>query len=226
MKRLIAIMALASLAAAAGCASNAGSIAPEFAPPPPPRLTYEQPRPSAGSLFVANNVDMVSDLRAHKVGDLITVEVVENAQATKTNDTKAERNSEFDAGITNLLGYQGDLTKDGSTPAITASFQNTSDAKAELTRKDTMTASIGCLVIEVLPGGNMLIQGSREVYVNGENQQITLQGIVRPSDVSAYNSVQSTQLANAKIYYSGRGILTDKQSPGWLARLMDHIWPF
>jgi flagellar L-ring protein precursor FlgH len=89
-----------------------------------------------------------------------------------------------------------------------------------------MTASIGCTVVEVLPNGNLVIRGSREIEVNGETQYIVLEGVVRPVDVASDNTVKSTQIADAKIYYTGRGVLTDKQKPGWLARLLDHIWPF
>jgi len=109
---------------------------------------------------------------------------------------------------------------------VQADFKSKHDAKAELTKEDTMTTSIGCTVIEVMQNGNLILRGSRELQVNGETQYITLQGVVRPIDVTSQNTVLSTQLADAKIYYTGRGVLTDKQTPGWLARLFDHIWPF
>jgi flagellar L-ring protein FlgH len=151
------------------------------------------------------------------------VEVTENSKARKKNDTKAERTTNFSAGIPSLFGNQ---VSTNPTAVVQADFANKTDAKAELTKEDTMTSSIGCTVVEVLASGNLVVRGNREMQVNGETQYITLQGTVRPSDVTASNSVQSNQLADAKIHYTGRGVLSDKQQPGWLGRLLDNVWPF
>ena len=78
----------------------------------------------------------------------------------------------------------------------------------------------------MLSNGNLIIQGNREVRVNHENQIITLTGMVRPRDISADNVIMSTYIADARISYSGSGIVNDKQRPGWLVRLLDNIWPF
>jgi flagellar L-ring protein precursor FlgH len=80
--------------------------------------------------------------------------------------------------------------------------------------------------MDILPNGNLIIMGSREVMVNREKQEITLSGIVRPRDVSAENVVLSTYISDAKIAYSGSGIINDRQRPGWLARAIDVVWPF
>jgi flagellar L-ring protein precursor FlgH len=184
-----------------------------------------------GSLFHEAQADLFTDMTARRVGDIVIVEITENAKAKKKNDTKAERKNTFKAGVAALMGYENDFPIHKGTVAddgtrVDADFQSKHDAKAELTREDTMTASIGCTVIEVLPNRNLVIRGSREILVNGETQHIVLQGTVRPTDITTTNTVYSTQLANARIHYTGRGVLTDKQKPGWLARLLDHIWPF
>ncbi len=209
----------------AGCANTPGSFDPkaQIPPAPPSSVDLKRPVPTQGSLFAAARSDMYADLRAHQVGDIIVVEITENSKAKKKNDTKAERTGSLSAGIPSLLGNQ---VSTNPTAVVQADFSNKHDAKGELTKEDTMTSSIGCTVIEVLVSGNLVIRGNREVQVNGETQYITLQGTVRPSDVTSSNHVQSNQLADAKIHYTGRGVLTDKQSPGWLARLMDSIWPF
>lgn len=222
------------LAWAIGCAGPAPFEAKKPVMPPastPVSLTH--PTPTTGSLFQEARSDYFTDLRACRAGDILMVEVVENSKAKKKNDTKAERTNEYKAEIPYLLGYEdrlrlgsgSDPTKTNS-PLIQADFTSKHDAKAELKKEDTMTTSIGCTVIEVLPNGNMIIRGSRELQVNGETQYIVLQGTVRPSDITSSNTVLSTQLADSKIYYTGRGVLTDKQKPGWLARLLDHVWPF
>jgi flagellar L-ring protein precursor FlgH len=80
-------------------------------------------------------------------------------------------------------------------------------------------------VVEVLPSGNLRIRGQREVKVNREKQTVFLEGVIRPEDISPFNSVVSTQIADARIKYTGRGVLGDVQGPGWLSRIMDWIWP-
>ncbi|MCB2184840.1 MAG: flagellar basal body L-ring protein FlgH [Deltaproteobacteria bacterium] len=228
MQAVHKLFILAALVLAVGCAQDPLRFDPNFNPPPPSQVNLQPAPNTPASLFNQVNSDLFTDLRARRAGDLIFVEVVENARARKKNDTKAERKNTYNAGITKLNGYENDLplTKDGSLAQVEADFQSKHDTKSEMNREDTMTTSIGCTVMEVLPGGTMLIRGSREIRVNGETQYIILQGKVRPVDVTSDNTVLSTQLADARIYYTGRGVLTDKQNPGWAARLLDHIWPF
>jgi flagellar L-ring protein precursor FlgH len=208
----------------AGCANTPASFdsKSQIENPPPPSSNLRRPVPTSGSLFVERG-DFYADLRARTVGDIIVVEISENSKAKKKNDTKAERTSALSAGINSLLGRTITSNPDG---VLSADFSNKHDAKGELSKEDTMTSSIGCTVIEMQTGGNLVVRGSREVQVNGETQYITLQGVVRPNDVTATNTVQSNQLADARIAYTGRGTLTDKQQPGWLSRLIDNVWPF
>lgn len=232
MKALIFACLAALIILTAGCAGDPHLVQADkpVMPPPEPAKDYRPPRPAFGSMFTDRNADMYQDLRARNVGDIVVVEIVENSKAKKKNDTKAERTNEFDASIPYLMGYAGSLRREANSantdPLVGASFKSKHDAKAELKKEDSMTSSIGCTVMEKLPNGNLVVRGSRELQVNGETQYIILQGIVRPTDVTVSNTVYSTQLADAKIYYTGRGVLTDKQKPGWLARLLDNIWPF
>ncbi|MCF8061400.1 MAG: flagellar basal body L-ring protein FlgH [Deltaproteobacteria bacterium] len=172
------------------------------------------------------------DLRANKIGDLITVNIVETSKANKKATTKTGRESSINAGISNLLGWEGKISKIG-VPAsfdnkamFKASMENDFDGTGETTRNETMTASITARVIEVTPNGNLFIKGSRKVKVNNEAQYITLTGLVRPADISPDNTVLSSYIAEAAIEYSGSGPVSDKQSPGWLMRAVDVVWPF
>jgi flagellar L-ring protein precursor FlgH len=229
----LTLAGLALVLLAAGCANHPGQFDPkaEMAPPVYPAHHLRKAAPTSASLFVSQRSDLFTDLRAAMVGDIITVEIVENASAKKKSDSKAERTNEFEAGIPQLLGYTPkDLpfmkSKADSAKLIAADFKSSHNATGEIKKSDSMTASIGCTVIEVSPTGNMFVRGSREIEVNGETQFIILQGMVRPNDVTAANTVLSSQLADVKIRYTGRGVLTDKQKPGWLASLLDSIWPF
>jgi flagellar L-ring protein precursor FlgH len=169
------------------------------------------------------------DLRAHNVGDLVTINIVETSQASKQAATKTARTSSIDAGITNLLGYEKELHMPkafDNTSMFKASMANNFDGSGATSRDESMTASITAMVTRVLPNGNLFIEGTRRIRVNNETQHIILSGVVRPSDISPDNTVLSSYIADAKIDYTGNGPVSDKQRPGWLARILDLVWPF
>jgi flagellar L-ring protein precursor FlgH len=169
------------------------------------------------------------DLRAYRVGDLVTVNIVETSKATKKAKTKTARQSSVDAGISNVLGYEGKLpfpSEFSNEAMFKASMKNGFDGSGETSRDESMTASITARVLEVTPNGNLLIRGSRQIKVNNENQYITLTGLIRPVDISPDNTVLSSFVADAHIEYAGRGAVSDKQRPGWLMRAVDFVWPF
>jgi len=109
---------------------------------------------------------------------------------------------------------------------INANTKNDFDGSGETTRGGSLTATITARVVDVLPNGNLALEGKREISINNETKEILVQGIVRPRDLAYDNSVYSTQIADAKIIYTGVGILGEKQKPGWLARIVDGVWPF
>ena len=231
--RLLATMTIAaSLLMAAGCATDPQVVTSDTPLPPPlvPAVNLQLPQHTPGSLFVSARSDFYTDLRAHQVGDIIVVDIVDNSSASKKNDTKTERTSEYSASLPYFFGLEKNLrgASQGSPtdPLLGAATKTKSDGKTKMERYDTITSSIACTVIEVLPNSNLIIKGSRETLVNGETQHIVIQGVVRPVDVTSSNTVRSNQVADAKIFYTGRGAMSDQQTPGWGSRLMDTIWPF
>lgn len=176
--------------------------------------------------------DLFKDLRAYQVGDLVTVNIVETSRASKKADTKTARQSSINAGIINALGWEGKVGKIGvpaefdNVAMFKASMKNDFSGSGETSRNETMTASITARVMEVTPNGNLFIKGTRHVKVNNENQIITLTGMIRPVDISPDNTLLSSYIADARIAYSGKGVVSDKQRPGWLMRIVDHVWPF
>jgi flagellar L-ring protein precursor FlgH len=176
--------------------------------------------------------DLFKDLRAYQLGDLVTVNIVETSKASKKATTKTARQSSIDAGISNLLGWETKLDKYGVSGAFDnenmfkASMKNGFDGSGETTRDESMTASITARVMEVMPNGNLFIRGSRQIRVNNESQHIILSGLIRPADISPDNTVLSSFIADARIEYTGRGPVSDKQRPGWLMRAVDFVWPF
>ena len=231
------VMGLFSLSACAGMPFTKKPQAP--AVQPVRQQVYNQQArqkkdPTVGAgLWSANGYrGLFQDLRAAQIGDLVTVNIVETSKANKKANTKSGRQSSIEAGISNAMGWETKLEKLGvkgsydNENLFKGSMKNDFSGSGETSRDESMTASITARVIDVMPDGNLLIRGSREIKVNNETQFITLSGLIRPSDISPDNTVLSSYIADAKIAYTGSGPISDKQRPGWLTRTLDFVWPF
>ncbi|UCF86179.1 MAG: flagellar basal body L-ring protein FlgH [Desulfobacteraceae bacterium] len=214
-----------------GCASNIREVKPakEYIP----REVHEEPPIKyEGSLWHDNGPlsDLFINPKARRVGDIITVKIVESSKASNKASTNAGRNSSISAGIDNFFGLEQDYPSSrrffSPFGRVKADFESAFDGKGTTTRSGDLTAYITARVTEVLPSGNLQIAGSREVTVNNERQFITLSGIVRPRDISPGNVILSTYISDARIAYSGVGIIDDRQRPGWMTRILNTIWPF
>jgi flagellar L-ring protein precursor FlgH len=211
-----------------------GAVGPEALRPPPEVLrAHEGPQATleASLLQGAPHFGYFQDLRAYQVGDLVTVNIVETSKASKQAGTKTERSSGINAGISNLLGYETKMGKNlpaAFNPEVMfkAAIESDFDGSGTTSRNESMTAFITARVMRVLPNGNLVIEGRREIRVNHEIQYITLSGLIRPADISPDNTVLSSYIADAKIDYTGSGPVSDKQRPGWLGRIIDAVWPF
>lgn len=221
-----------------GCGGQSQHATPMPPLTPPQQYTEpEQRYDNPGSLYsAAESPDLYADNRARRVGDIILVKVVESSKSKSKADTTAERDSSssisvgaaFGANSTGLIPGSGALLSGsvGAKPILSTSNVSALSATGETKRENYVTATIGARVLQVLPGGMLQVQGAREVRVNDETQYMVVSGIVRAQDVGPDNSVESTQLADSKIEYYGRGVLADKQRPGWFTRLIDNVWPF
>ncbi len=163
------------------------------------------------------------DAKASHVGDIVTVRVVENASGSKTAGTSTSRTSNLAASATPFFGLPANTL---SNLGATGNFQNSFDGDGTTTRRGSLTADVTAIVVAVYPNGNMMIEGEREVLINNEKEYLSVSGIVRPEDILRGNTVFSTVIADAKIEYSGTGVVSDKQRPGWFVRILDFIWPF
>jgi len=226
-KSLFWIISLLLLAGCAGPASNVDlstvePIAPVVQPPLPPQ--------TAGSLWTESRGGLFQDMKGRTVGDIITVVIVENASASKEATTETDRTSSMSAGIPRLLGLEGAIGRiagsDDPASLVSASTTNEFEGTGKTERKETLAATLTTQVIEVLPNGNLRIEGNKTVTVNSETQIVKLTGIVRQADVSPRNIVDSKNVLNARIAYVGKGVISDKQQQGWLVRGLDKIWPF
>jgi flagellar L-ring protein FlgH len=169
------------------------------------------------------------DQRAKSLGDIVTVKIVEVSQATEQAGTDTSRSSDVSAGISNFMGMEvNQAGKIFTTPdkLLTANSKNNFSGAGTTTRSGSLSATITARIIEVMPNGNLAIEGKREIYINNEKKEILLQGVIRQRDIATDNSILSTQVADAKVIYTGIGTIGEKQRPGWMARVFDMVWPF
>jgi flagellar L-ring protein FlgH len=189
-----------------------------------------------GSLW-RDSASFFEDRKAKRVNDLLTILITETTTATKTASTNAKRDSSAKYGIDDLFGLNLDF-KMQTLPLIkeyyTGNFSPSASGKAnsafagkgDTARSGKLTATITAKVVEVLPNSNMVIESRKEVIVNNEKEIVVLRGIVRPDDISTNNTILSQYVGDAQIYLVGDGVLDDKQSQGWLVRILDNVWPF
>ena len=238
---LTAGIALCALLMVSGCQGN--KKAPGIQPPveQTPQFNEGSRANNPGSLFADSDVDpLFSDGRARRVGDLVVVKIVENSKAKNKADTKADKTSSNNYGVNAAFGRQnvnmfpyvpgGVNGLNAPVGQGTFALDTTSDsglnATGETKRENIVTSSLAARVTRVLPGGLLQIEGARQTRVNEETQYMVVTGTIRAKDVGADNSIMSTQIADANIQYYGKGVLADKQKPGWFTRLMDNVWPF
>ena len=168
--------------------------------------------------------------KARSVGDIVTVKIVESSSASNNAETNTTRSSSVSGSLDSFFGLEKRYpsTKPFFNPfgKVSGNLANLYDGTGSTRRSGDLTAYITTRVTEILSGGNFRIEGSREVTVNNECQMIGLSGIIRPRDISPDNVILSTYISDARISYSGAGVVDDKQRPGWMARVIDKVWPF
>jgi flagellar L-ring protein precursor FlgH len=154
---------------------------------------------------------------------------VESSKASNNASTSSGRDSSISIGIDKFLGLENNFSStQGLNPfsKISGGASNKFSGQGGTSRSGDLSAYITTRVIGVLPSGNLAISGSREIIVNNETQLIVVTGVIRPRDISSENVVLSTFISDARIAYSGSGIVNDQQRKGWLANIMDVISPF
>ena len=186
----------------------------------------------AGSLWQASNGSMFSDRKAHNIGDIVTVIISEQASASKTATTSTSRDSTISGAITNFFGLENDkIWASAHDPVdisnlVNATSKNSFSGNGSTSRDEKLEAYLTTQVVGIYPNGQLKIRGGKEVMVNNEIQIIYLTGIIRPVDITAANTVGSSKILNARISYTGKGAISDKQEPGWAMRMLDNVWPF
>lgn len=201
--------------------------APISMPMPAPKVALRQPN----SLWDSNRQAFFKDQRASNVGDILTVLIEIQDKAELDNESERKRASSEDAGLGNLLGYENSLgailpeTVDNNN-LIGMDADSSHNGSGSIDREEKIEVKLAALVTQILPNGNFVINGSQEVRVNFEKRILTVDGVIRPQDVSTNNTVNYDQIAEARISYGGEGQITDVQQPRYGQQVYDILFPF
>ena len=186
------------------------------------RATASQTPPSPDSLWMAG---LSGDLRARRVNDLVTIRVVELVTAQGSADSSLEKDSNAAAAVTGLFGAESKFPGWLDPTSLAALSANTDfKGSGSTARSGSLSAALTARVVEVLPNGDLGLEGVREIDINGDRQIIVLTGVVRTADVGPGNVVPSTAIGQMRIRYFGRGLIKDNLQPGWLVRMLNKIF--
>ena len=196
-----------------------------YAPASPPVLS---PRAQGnGAIYQAGyDVTLFEDIKAKRVGDILTILLVEKTDAKKSASTATSRDTEVTIPDPTLFGGTVEI---GGRNILNNSLSsaNSFDGEGDSSQSNELDGNITVSVVEVLPNGNLMIQGEKWISINQGEEYIRLQGVVRPIDIRADNTVFSTQVGNILIDYGGTGTLANSNRKGWLAEFFTSVlWPF
>lgn len=221
------VLLLVVLALLGGCASGPSVRGDDalWAPTPPPDVAV-QAAASNGAIYQdAQGMELFNDPRAHRVGDILTVVLVESTQATKKATTTTSKTDKANIGAPTILG-QG-LSIGGKPGTIGLDGERSFDGSGSSSQSNQLTGQITVTVAQRLSNGNLLIRGEKWLTINQGQELVRVSGIVRPQDIGQDNTVPSTRVADARIGYTGRGTLADANTRGWLSRFFNSKWmPF
>ncbi|MCD9030421.1 flagellar basal body L-ring protein FlgH [Luteimonas sp. Y-2-2-4F] len=220
--------ALAAPMLLAGCIA-AGDVRPypPLAPLPVAAAAYAAPA-TQGAIYQggAGGLSLFGDKRAREVGDLLTILLVESTTAQTNATTQIGKESAIDIGAPNLFG--GPVTVNGRE-VLSASAQGARDfdGNGRSTQSNRIQGSVTVTVVQRLPNGNLVVEGSKNLRLNQGDELVQVQGIVRPSDIGPDNSVPSGRVADARIVYGGRGAIAQSNAMGWLGRFFhSRLYPY
>lgn len=202
---------------------------PGYKPVQMPMPKPEAASYNANSLWRNGSRAFFKDQRAHQVGDILTVTVNFTDKANIANETQRSRTNKEDTGVTDFIG-----AKTITNPAtavlpgrvLTADSTSSSDGKGSVQRQENLQTSVAAVVTQLLPNGNLVVEGKQEIRVNFEVRELIVAGIVRPEDIQSDNTIDSSKIAQARIAYGGRGQITDVQQPRYGQQVLDVLLPF
>jgi flagellar L-ring protein precursor FlgH len=202
---------------------------PGYKPVQMPMPKPETASYNANSLWRNGSRAFFKDQRASRIGDILTVTVNITDKANIANETQRSRTNKEDSGITDFIGAEtlgAQAKKVLPGRILTADSTASSDGKGSVNRQEALQTNVAAVVTQLLPNGNLVVEGKQEIRVNFEIRELIVAGIVRPEDIQSDNTIDSSKIAQARIAYGGRGQITDVQQPRYGQQVMDVLLPF
>jgi flagellar L-ring protein precursor FlgH len=192
------------------------------------RQASANPGPSGPSLFSASNPNLFlfHDVKARNANDIVTIQIVESSTATNSANTSTQKSGSVSMAAPALVGLEAAKGSLDFSKILQANSQLGFGGTGSTSRTGQLQASLSARVVEVLPNGDLLLEGSKDVTINKERQSLKIRGVVRAVDVSPGNVVMSSAIAHMEVEFDGKGIVTNANSPGWLHWLFTKILPF
>jgi len=200
---------------------------PVSLPMPDPQMAESRPN----SLWRTGARAFFKDQRANKVGDILTVAISIDDKAQMQNTTTRNRSGTESMGVPNMLGFESEIETilpTGTNPStlLNVNGASTNSGTGQINRTEKINLQVAAVIEQLLPNGNMVLSGSQEVRVNNEVRVLQITGVVRPEDITSANTVSYEKIAEARIAYGGRGLISDMQQPRYGTQVLDIISPF
>jgi flagellar L-ring protein precursor FlgH len=197
----------------------------------PVQMPMPAPQPATynpNSLWRTGSRSFFKDQRAHQIGDILTVAVNITDKAAIANQTKRARTNSEDSKVDSFWARKTLPITNTTLPATLLATDSSSsvDGSGSVNRSEALVTNVAAVVTQVLPNGNLVVEGKQEVRVNNEIRELIVAGIVRPEDIASDNTIDSTKIAEARIAYGGRGQISDVQQPRYGQQIMDVLLPF
>lgn len=213
-----------------GCSSTPERLEAFSYEPSYPMNLAQPPQPMNGSLYQsAYAMTLFDDARAHRVGDIITIVLIEKFNANKKDEASFNRSNQADFGVSNPLNFLGrspaDISSALGSGGIGFGSQNSFNGNSDIKQNSSISGSVAVTVVEVIPNGNLVVRGEKWLTVHDGEEVIRFAGIVRPQDIKPDNTIDSTKVADVRLIYRDTGIAGDTARPGPVTRFLSKFWP-
>ena len=220
ISRLISIMMLIGLAG--GCSQTRIVVQPDpqYAPVDLNALEFK-PEPNGSIFQTGRSVRLFEDNKAFRIGDVLSVTLMESTNASKSAETSTDKGDEIDIGASAIFGSGGPTINGNLALSNSINSEREFSGSGDSAQSNSLNGEIAVTVVDVLPSGNLVVRGEKIIGLNQGSEFIRISGIVRPQDVSTDNIVVSSKIANSRIFYGGGGVIAESNTRGWLSRFFD-----
>jgi len=220
ISRLISVIMLIGLAG--GCSQTRIVVQPDPQYAPVDLNAMEFKAESNGSIFqTGRSVRLFEDNKAFRIGDVLSVTLMESTNASKSAETSTDKGDEIDIGASAIFGSTGPTINGNLALTNSLNSEREFSGSGDSAQSNSLRGEIAVTVVDVLPSGNLVVRGEKIIGLNQGSEFIRISGIVRPQDVSTDNIVVSSKIANSRIFYGGGGVIAESNTRGWLSRFFD-----